>query len=420
MAAALYLRPVSTGWIAGLSGSAGLLALTRPDGLLVVAATAALIVAGMLTRGARLTPARLLAATPLVAPLMHVVWRHSFYGEWLPNTYYAKHVAAWPEAGIRYFASYVLEYGLWLWAAVGVAAVLTVLRGAFRPAAGLQRLRTDPRLLSTLCVVATLAAQVGYYTLRIGGDHFEYRVYSHTVPLVLLSAVWMTSRLVEWRRLPGRLALAIPAAVVMLSWPIPWTVWARAQATETRQASLNLVVPVADAFPPGTRWYVRRFDALQRWLIDGHAIGKRHQEHRVFHLFRSARVPRERQMGEEWYAEHRVFTAQSVGIVGWILARGHVIDSVGLNDYVVARSPLRRHEARRMAHDRLPPAGYVECFRPDILNPPGGAVRHMVEAELLEYESGPFTRRPRRPPLTSSDIEGCERTWRAWADGSGR
>jgi hypothetical protein len=25
----------------------------------------------------------------------HVLWRHSYYGEWLPNTYYAKNVRDW-------------------------------------------------------------------------------------------------------------------------------------------------------------------------------------------------------------------------------------------------------------------------------------------------------------------------------------
>ena len=31
----------------------------------------------------------------------HYLWRYSYYGDWLPNTWYAKYVRPWPEAGAR-------------------------------------------------------------------------------------------------------------------------------------------------------------------------------------------------------------------------------------------------------------------------------------------------------------------------------
>ena len=64
--------------------------------------------------------------------------------------------------------------------------------------------------------VAAVSAHVAYYTFVIGGDHFEYRVYSHLVPLLAVSGLWLAARsfasppqVVAW------LALALA-----MSWPI--------------------------------------------------------------------------------------------------------------------------------------------------------------------------------------------------------
>lgn len=408
VAAVLYLPPASWSWVLGVSLTAGLLSLTRPDGLLVVAASGVLI-AWVALADKRLRRLRLLGAAPLAIPLLHVLWRHAFYGEWLPNTYYAKHVAAWPEAGLRYFLSYVLEYGLWFWLLLGVTALLAGWRRRKLP-------RGDRDLVSMLCrscVVATLVAHVGYYTLRVGGDHFEYRVYSHTVPLVLVSAVWMTNRLVEVGRLSARISLALPALVVALSWPIPWSIWARAQEGDSRRKSFNVTVSMAESFPAGTRWYAETFDALQRWLIQDHAICKRYQEHKVFRLFEAARYPRERKLAEEWHREHRVYSSKTVGVAGWMLARAHLIDEKGLNDYVIARNSVDDGRRRRMAHDRQPPPGYLDCYGANRLDQGIGLLRRATLAQLARHETPDSKFRPKRKPATAEGIETCEYRWRA-------
>jgi arabinofuranosyltransferase len=202
----------------------------------------------------------------------------------------------------------------------------------------------------------------------------------------------------------------------------------RASAITTRKRTASLVIPLARAFPPGTRWYVNRFDELQRWLIRDHAIGKRRREHEVFHALRSALLPRERLLQAEWSEENRVLADVSVGVAGWILARAYVIDVVGLNDYVIARNPALREAtagaaSRRMAHARQPPEGYVECFRPNLhigkrasrftpgfewRKPP----RQLTLDELRELREETITIEPRRSPLTSQEIQTCDRSWR--------
>ena len=55
----------------------------------------------------------------LVAPFAalvaaHFLFRYAYYGEWLPNTYYAKHVRPWYESGFRYLLAAALETGLYI------------------------------------------------------------------------------------------------------------------------------------------------------------------------------------------------------------------------------------------------------------------------------------------------------------------
>jgi arabinofuranosyltransferase len=73
--------------------------LTRPDGILFLAATI-LIVLLELRRGGW-KPRLLVGAAPLVLVPVHLAWRRLTYGEWLPNSYYAKVTGVWPESGLR-------------------------------------------------------------------------------------------------------------------------------------------------------------------------------------------------------------------------------------------------------------------------------------------------------------------------------
>jgi len=104
-----------------ITGVSALIYLARPDGMLFLAASVALVLHWLVmchVRG-RVAMVNLVALLPVLVFAAHMIWRHSFYGEWLPNTYYAKHVTAWPQAGARYALSFALEYAYWLW--IGVA-----------------------------------------------------------------------------------------------------------------------------------------------------------------------------------------------------------------------------------------------------------------------------------------------------------
>ena len=173
-------------------------ALTRPEGLLLAACCFGWFAAQRIASAPRTAElaapgmdgsiARVLAAvvrrldwrelTYLVAPFAilvtaHFLFRYGYYGEWLPNTYYAKHVRPWYESGFRYLWAAALETGLYL--------LLPLTWVALR-----ERWRRDRD--GTYALVLLLVGTHMAYVMRIGGDHFEYRPLDFYWPLLALPA----------------------------------------------------------------------------------------------------------------------------------------------------------------------------------------------------------------------------------------
>jgi arabinofuranosyltransferase len=378
-------------WLLALSGAASMVYLSRPDGMLVVLCTLGIVAAITFVRhrSNQKIGRWLLGCIPLVIVPLHFLWRRFTYGEWLPNTYYAKHVAAWPESGIRYLASFVMEYGLWLWVILMGWAIFAAWKH-HRDSSQKSSLNRRLPLAVRGLAVAAIAGQVLYYTLIIGGDHFEYRVYSHLIPLIFLSSLWAINAL----NLQPLRAVAALAAIVLLSVPISWTHFALTKDLQTRTETHMLVARVTPFFPSWLRWYSQPFDTLQGWLIKHHVCMRR-QEHYQFYRFQARRFPT-RSEGKFIRPDGLpVMELTTVGIPGWALPHINVIDRYGLNDYVIARSaPFPRVE-RLMAHDRYPPNGYVESFDPNV---------RAVENQRIEI-------RQRQVTFTADRIRSIEREW---------
>jgi len=375
-------------WVLVTAAIATLVYLTRPDGILVILATDLALLIGRLSRS--LTSRDLFCALPVLAVPAHLIWRKITYGAWLPNTYYAKQVGAWPESGIRYAASFILEYAVWIWLALALVWLVKRVRAGAGPSVRIP--------VCAVIAIGVLIMHFVYYTFVVGGDHFEYRVYSHLVLLLFISGAWLASRSFS-RRWP---VVASMLLFVVLSWPIPWTHWAETRSLETRDETHVMIRPVAGRFPQPLRAYVGIFDELQQWLIT-HRACMRHQEHKIFHEHQFRIFPT-REYGERIpWKDHPVFAVRTVGIPGWVMPHVGIIDLFGLNDYVIARSPTRSDlgQERIMAHDRIAPEGYLECFQ---IN-----VEPIVPGRLRIHD--------RPSPLTDGDIIGCEERWWSWADG---
>ncbi len=372
-------------WGARVAAAAALTALTRPDGALAVAGTIVLVLHAYASQ--RRLREGLVSLAPLLAVVAHVAWRRATYGEWVPNTYFAKHVRPWPESGARYLASFVLEYGVWVWAA---AAVAWIVRAVARLARGLPSERAA--WLEPAVPVALVVAHAAYYTFVIGGDHFEYRVYSVLVPLLYVSMAWLAARLTE----RPAIACGLVLAFVLAAQPIGWVHWSETHELTSRRETWVMVRPIAERFPPFARPVVAAWDELQTWLIRHH-VGMRHQEHKVFWEHTVRTLPTREEGARIAWSQRAVHASATVGIVGWVVPNVAIIDTFGLNDRVVAHAPSRSHdnEKRLMAHDRRPPPGYVRCFRPN-----------------LRFERGRAVVRRRSAPLTDDEIRACES--RAW------
>ncbi len=384
IAAAIVLRPHSSRWANVLTWSAMLTALARPDGWLAVIATVALLVWSWRTRGFECAPRawqKLSLALPLLMLFAHLIWRRATYGDWLPNTFRAKSVGPWPQGGALYLLSFVLEYSLWIWGVVVLCA--------------LWRSRREARWSIGLCAaLAVILVHVSYYTWIVGGDHFEYRVYSAWIPGLWLTFAWALERL-QW---PVRRTWCVALVGLALSWPIPWTHWYLSQPLLSRKETFRMKVAVAPAFPPPFRSYVEWFDQAQRWLID-RGDCRRHQEHKQFSLFFAKRFPAREQGILIEGTDYPVIALSAVGIPAWTLPRVVILDRNGLNDRVIANNPPPASITRAMAHDRIPPAGYIDCFKPNV-----------------QVQAGRVTISPRQTPLTEAAIRDCEsRVWSASA-----
>ena len=109
--------------------------LTRPDGVLIFGCV---FVARMLVqrRAGSLRAAPFINAISVFALLVggHLIFRLGYYGEWLPNTYYAKVGGeTWWSMGGKYFAAFGIEYAAWVWlplVLVGAWAMIGVGRAA--------------------------------------------------------------------------------------------------------------------------------------------------------------------------------------------------------------------------------------------------------------------------------------------------
>jgi arabinofuranosyltransferase len=370
--------------------------LIRPDGLIFFAATVLILYVTLRRHKHHLRCKRTLGILPLVIVPGHLVWRKATYWEWLPNSYYAKYVGLWPESGLRYALSFVLEYGLWVWLVLLVYAAIRWSR-RWEPRPSWIGSRADR--LSTWVVGGALAAHAAYYTVAIGGDHFEYRVYSHLIPIVFISAIWLLNQ----SRARLGVSLAFLLVLVALSWPIPWSHWALSKDLTTREQTHKLFVPVSEHWPAAFGRYAQLFDDQQAWLID-HYVCIRHQEHKINCEALKASLPSREEGLRLPSSDFPVLAFPAVGVVSWVMPRINIIDLHGINDYVIARSSVDPGLTRMMAHDRMAPEGYVECFRPNVELLPGSRV-------II---------RERSKALTAEDIISCETRWTRVVKGEGK
>jgi arabinofuranosyltransferase len=339
--------------------------LTRPEGALIAASIMVWVGWRLLLERRASMRAILELAGPCVSIVAaHYVWRYAYYGDWLPNTAYAKVVRPWPDAGVSYFGAALIQTASYLGLPLALAGgYLRWLR------------KRDPLLSLAVFVIGPHAL----YLVIIGGDHFEFRPLDFYWPLLAVGAADALGGLALWLRLRARRARAWqPRGMSVLMWSaalgtllVYATVLQLAQmVVEYPRRSKRDLRPeplpevTLTSFPGGE--VVPFFDTLLRAYqgsmtsLTGHAIAVSWVEHRAFqatllHFYGPyGREPRAR------FPDGAVMAHKWMGIMPYHLSEVTFIDELGLTDRTVARHGTPDNAWRSMAHDRSPPPGYLE------------------------------------------------------------
>ena len=185
----------------------GLCVLTRPDGAVFVLPAVAYL-AGLGGRvGSGWRSALALLGGVALPVLPHLAFRLSYYGELVPNTFYAKSAdQAWYPQGLAYAGFFLLQH--WALALALVASVVLLLRrpGGERRAA-----------LGDLLLFGGAVLGYGYYVVRVGGDFMHARL---LVPVVAPS-LWLVERAVAPWSMPRKLLAAAALCGALALSPVP-------------------------------------------------------------------------------------------------------------------------------------------------------------------------------------------------------
>ena len=349
-------------------------ALTRPEGLLLAVCCVGWYAVHQLVTVRRVDWRQVLALAGPFAVMIggHFLARFRYYGEWLPNTYYAKHVGPWYESGFRYLWAAAIETGLYLLLPLAYMA----LRSQWRE-------RRDGLYALVLLGIGTHIA----YVLEIGGDFFEYRPLDFYWPLLAVPAAEGIvqagsglsaglQRFSHHLRWAGARTLAISLFVPVLFYAsliqgallLEYASILERDEVLPEHVALDQQIAGWMLGVPGMPALIAVSNDL-RQQIRRQVVGQRSQEHGV-HADHAIEKWQPYENTERGIIPSDAVTVQgAIGIVPYYVPDLTVIDMNGLADATIARNPFNYPNHKRIiAHDRYPPDGYLQLrgvnFRP--------------------------------------------------------
>jgi hypothetical protein len=188
--------------------------LTRHDGLLPAAVAGLYLLA---FSGRRWRSALLYGLCFAALWLPFTAWRISYYGDFFPNTYYAKSgYLAWYSQGLRYLQLYLEQYWALALGPLLLVAAVALRRG--RPLA--ERLAALSGERRQLLLAGALAGSYTLYVARVGGDFMFARFLIPATPflLILFESGWHA---LFPSRQALRYGLAAAALAGMVLTPVP-------------------------------------------------------------------------------------------------------------------------------------------------------------------------------------------------------
>jgi len=242
-------RPIAAGIVLALA------ALTRPEGAMfgVIGGAAVLWL-----HRPRWGPAMRFALAFGLPYAVFLAWRGWYYGELMPNTYYAKsaHLAWWSQ-GFKYLWLYMQKYRVLCLAALAVVGFSGARPCGGRLVAGVPR----TALRRTALLAAAFALPFTIYITRLGGDFMFARMLIPSTPffLILLDA----GMLALFRREPPlawAAALASIAVIVLPPFPMKgqtlrhgvaneWSYYTTNRMAEARERRSAVIRKYFDGLP---------------------------------------------------------------------------------------------------------------------------------------------------------------------------
>ena len=312
--------------LAGLS--LGLAALTRPEGImlfgLLEVAEVVQRMLGVTPRHGHSAPSWVSGVVRRVLPFVlivggHFLWRHATYGDWLPNTFYAK-VAPGPVVwsdGLRYITNGIREFGVFLF--VFPYLVLALRSGGQpvgegrKPVGSLHEESTRGSRATVLFVSTAWLV----YVASVGGDYMPY--FRFLLPLIPL---WCALAAAAMGLLSGRIGGA-----------------------------------AGDRLAIGTFLLL---GALGTWVgyLDGDYWPKQAQQH--------ARLEAAGRKLDEVLPEEAWIAATNCGRIPYF-ARRRCIDMMGLSDKHIGRKPAAETETIFLEGHLKGDGGYVLDNKPEVI-----------------------------------------------------
>jgi arabinofuranosyltransferase len=326
----------------------GLACLTRPEGFFFALGGALAVALWAASRRAFDVRRFMLTWLPCILLVLALVaFRRLYYGEWVPNTYYAKVGGrSWWSAGGLYLLAFGIEYAAWLWLPLVVLGAIALHRASDRFTTWLLACAILPFLLSVAA---------------IGGDHFEYRPLDLLFPLAFLLVAeglrglarrgWPPVALVAWLALTLIGLWELPAQS-RRQFPDAEVVGYPGVALGEREDAYSYLDPSRSAvyrWPPLRSLALVHRDALR--TLTAHFIGIREEEHRTFARSALRDGARVRGLLDRGVLPRDVHLAMgAVGAIPYV-SDARTLDVLGLTDARVAHGPFRPAAmTRMMAH----------------------------------------------------------------------
>ena len=288
--------------------------------------------------------------------IAHFLWRYSYYGEWLPNTYYAKHVRPWPRGGFHFYRSAILETGLYLMIPLALLGTLA------------RFFQKDVRLHTLALII--LGAHVAS-TFRFGGDCFEYRFLDFYWPFLTLMAVEGAVAIAFFLGRQNRAAIWSVFTICIITMTIYCNVLQFERMYYTRKSTT-----AGDSWAKSFHTfkhenikaaaYLPLINTILPWLDSSytycvaHFIALPHQFLKLTWLELTDPCRPYADIDLKDYLPDGALTRLKALGKGYYYGSLPAIDMYGLADHTVARMPVTApNEERVMGHDRKAPQSYL-------------------------------------------------------------